>query len=74
MPTIGSYSLLFYGSPSGYQTNRAQIALKGTSGKIVAFIRFNDPGQFFEDDFEIDGVIRMRPGGPRLGGPAGAAI
>ncbi len=28
--TIGSYSVLFYGSPSGYQTNRAQIQLKDT--------------------------------------------
>ena len=48
--TIGSYSVLFYGSPSGYQTNRAQIQLKDTNNKVVAWIRFNDPGQLFEDD------------------------
>lgn len=57
--TIGSYSVLFYGSPSGYQTNRAQIQLKDTSGKVVAWIRFNDPGQFFENDSESSGIIRM---------------
>ncbi|MEC4684275.1 MAG: hypothetical protein VST71_00890 [Nitrospirota bacterium] len=57
--TIGSYSVLFYGSPSGYQTNRAQIQLKDTNGKVVAWIRFNDPGQFFEDDYVSNGIIRM---------------
>ena len=59
MASIGSYSVLFYGSPSGYQTNRAQIQLKDTSGKVVAWIRFNDPGQFFENDYESSGIIRM---------------
>ena len=57
--TIGSYSVLFYGSPSGYQTNRAQIQLKDTNNKVVAWIRFNDPGQLFEDDYENNGIIRM---------------
>jgi len=57
--TIGSYSVLFYGSPSGYQTNRAQIQLKDEQGKVVAWIRFNDPGQFFENDYESNGIIRM---------------
>ena len=57
--TVGSYSLLFYGSPSGYQTNRAQIQLKDTSGRVVAWLRFNDPGQFFENDYESGGIIRM---------------
>ncbi len=57
--TIESYSLLFYGSPSGYQTNRAQIQLKDTNGKVRAWIRFNDPGQFFENDYESGGIIRM---------------
>jgi hypothetical protein len=36
MAHVGSYSLLFYGSPSGYQTNRAQIQLSGTDGRPVA--------------------------------------
>ena len=57
--TIGTYSLLFYGSPSGYQTNRAQIQLKDTNGNVRAWIRFNDPGQFFENDYESGGIIRM---------------
>ena len=57
--TIGNYSVLFYGSPSGYQTNRAQIQLKDTAGKVRAWIRFNDPGQFFENDYETSGIIRM---------------
>jgi hypothetical protein len=56
---IKKYHVLFYGSPSGYQTNRAQIALYGEDGKSVAWIRFNDPGQFFENDYESSGIIRM---------------
>ena len=57
--TIGSYSVLFYGSPSGYQTNRAQIQLKDTGNKVAAWVRFNDPGQFFENDYEQNNIIRM---------------
>ncbi len=57
--TIDSYSVLIYGSPSGYQTNRAQIQLKDTNNKVRAWIRFNDPGQFFESDYESNGIIRM---------------
>lgn len=57
--TINSYSLLFYGSPSGYQTNRAQIQLTDTNGKVCAWIRFNDPGQFFENDYVNHGIIHM---------------
>ena len=56
---VGSYHVLFYGSPSGYQTNRAQIQLTNTAGKVVAWIRFNDPGQFFENDYVSGGIIRM---------------
>ena len=59
MAQVGSYSLLFYGSPSGYQTNRAQIGLSDPAGNPVAYVRFNDPGMFFEDDYEADGIIRM---------------
>ncbi|HHI30894.1 hypothetical protein DRN85_07410 [Methanosarcinales archaeon] len=54
-----SYSILFYGSPQGYQTNRAQIQLSGSDGKTIAWIRFNDPGMFFENDYESGGIIRM---------------
>lgn len=56
---VESYSILFYGSPSGYQTNRAQIQLSDANGKTVAWIRFNDPGMFFENDYESNGIIRM---------------
>ena len=56
---VKSYSILFYGSPPGYQTNRAQIQLSDANGKSVAWIRFNDPGMFFENDYESGGIIRM---------------
>jgi hypothetical protein len=56
---VSKYHILFYGSPTGYQTNRAQIALYGTSGSTVAFLRFNDPGMTFEEDYESGGIIRM---------------
>ena len=56
---IKKYHILFYGSPSGYQTNRAQIALYDAKGKTAAFVRFNDQGMFFENDYESGGIIRM---------------
>lgn len=56
---VKKYHILFYGSPSGYQTNRAQIALYDGSDKTVAYVRFNDPGMFFENDYESGGIIRM---------------
>ena len=56
---ITRYHILFYGSPEGYQTNRAQIALYGVDNRTAAFVRFNDPGMTFENDYESDGVIRM---------------
>ena len=56
---VKNYHILFYGSPAGYQTNRAQIALYGSSGSTVAYLRFNDPGMFFENDYESGGRIRM---------------
>jgi hypothetical protein len=59
MPEVASYSLLFYGSPTGYQTNRAQIQLSDASNKTLAWIRFNDPGMFFENDYESAEIIRM---------------
>lgn len=57
--TVESYSVLFYGSPSGYQTNRAQIQLSGANNKTLAWLRFNDPGMFFENDYVSNGIIRM---------------
>lgn len=59
MAEVASYSLLFYGSPIGYQTNRAQIQLSDAGGHTLAWLRFNDPGMFFEDDYESGGIIRM---------------
>lgn len=56
---VKSYSILFYGGPSGYQTNRAQIQLSGAEGKTMAWLRFNDPGMTFENDYRSDGIIRM---------------
>jgi hypothetical protein len=58
MAEITSYSVLFYGGPDGYQTNRAQIQLNGASGTL-AWIRFNDPGMAFEADYQSGGIIRM---------------
>jgi len=56
---ITNYHILFYGSPEGYQTNRAQIALYGSDNKTRAFLRFNDPDMAFENDYESGGIIRM---------------
>ena len=56
---VKKYHILFYGSPKGYQTNRAQIALYDDKDKTVAYIRFNDPGMFFENDYQSGGIIRM---------------
>ena len=59
MAEVASYSLLFYGSPTGYQTNRAQIELSDANGQTLAWVRFNDPGMFFENDSDTGGIIRM---------------
>jgi len=56
---VADYHVLVYGSPTGYQTNRAQIALYSSGGKTAAYVRFNDPGMLFEADYESDGIIRM---------------
>lgn len=56
---VKNYHVLVYGSPVGYQTNRAQISLYGSSGKTVAYLRFNDPGMNFENDSESGGRIKM---------------
>ncbi len=57
---VKRYHTLVYSSPSGYQTNHAQIALYEGGGKTVAYIRFNDPGMNFENDLESGGRIKMR--------------
>lgn len=56
---VATYGILIYGSPTGYQSNRAQVQLSDAAGKTVAWVRFNDPGMTFENDYEQDGIIRM---------------
>ncbi|UCH57978.1 MAG: hypothetical protein JSV18_03505 [Candidatus Bathyarchaeota archaeon] len=58
MPQVTSYHVLTYGSPSGYQTNRSQITLYD-GNKVVAYVRFNDPGMTFENDYISGNIIRM---------------
>lgn len=59
MATVSNYHILIYGSPDGYQTNRAQIALYGAANTTIAFLRFNDPGMAFEADSNSGGIIKM---------------
>lgn len=59
MAEVKSYSILVYGGPDGYQTNRAQIQLSDASNQTLAWIRFNDPEMLFEADYESGGIIRM---------------
>jgi hypothetical protein len=58
MPNVTNYHVLFYGSPDGYQTNRAQITLYD-GNTVVAYVRFNDPGMAFENDDMLGTIIRM---------------
>ena len=58
MPNVNSYHILVYGGPDGYQTNRAQIQLSN-GNTVVAWLRFNDPGMAFENDYIDAGIIRM---------------
>jgi len=59
MAEVSKYHVLVYGGPDGYQTNRAQVALYGTTGTVVGYLRFNDPGMVFEADSNAGGVILM---------------
>jgi hypothetical protein len=59
MAAVSNYSILFYGGPDGYLTNRAQIHLTDAGGKSLALIRFNDPGMLFEADTNVGGIIKM---------------
>ncbi len=56
---VNKYHVLVYGSPSGYMTNRAQISLYDVNNKVVAYLRFNDPGMLFENDADDGGIIKM---------------
>jgi hypothetical protein len=59
MAEVASYSVLIYGGPDGYQTNRSQIQLSDAQGKPLAWVRFNDPGMVYEADSNTDGIIKM---------------
>jgi len=59
MAEVKNYHILFYGGPDGYQTNRAQIALYDAAGKTIAYVRFNDPGMFYEADSNSGAAILM---------------
>lgn len=59
MAEVASYHVLVYGGPDGYQTNRAQIALYGTAGNVIGYVRFNDPGMAFETDSSNNGIVMM---------------
>lgn len=56
---VKKYHILVYGSPTGYQTNRSQIALYDGNNRTVAYLRFNDPDMNFENDSESGGRIKM---------------
>ncbi len=59
MQEVKSYSIIFYGGPDGYQTNRAQIQLHGDEKKALAWVRFSDPGTAPKEDSNVGGTIRM---------------
>jgi hypothetical protein len=59
MAEVTKYSVLVYGGPEGYQTNRSQITLFERTGATVAYVRFNDPGMAFEMDAMVNGIITM---------------
>lgn len=56
---IVTYNILFFGSPEGFRTKRAQIALHGDNG-IAGYIHFHDQGMAFEADREDEGVVHMQ--------------
>src|SRR5262245_18372583 len=58
MAKVTSYKVLFYGSPDGYASMRAQIELAGANGNL-GWIHFTDSGMPFENDFESGGYIHM---------------
>ena len=49
MADVTQYHVLFYGTPDGYQGNRAQIALY-TGSQCIGYVRFHDAGMPFPAD------------------------
>jgi hypothetical protein len=56
---VKSYQIYFFGGPDGLLKNRSKIALRGSDGKIIAHINFNDSNMKFEKDSDSDGLIKM---------------
>jgi len=58
MANVTQYQVLFYGSSTGYQGSRAQIALyNGTT--VLGYVRFHDPSMTFPDDSQSGSLITM---------------
>jgi hypothetical protein len=61
MANVTQYKILVYGSPEGYQGNRAQITLFKDS-EVIGFLRFHDEGMPFpEDERAKDKIIVHLP-------------
>ena len=56
---IKTYQIYLFGGPDGLWTNRSKIGLRGSDGKILAHINFNDSDMKFENDSESYGIIKM---------------
>ena len=57
--TVDSYRIMFYGGAYGYQRYRAQIGLRDSSNKVVAYVRFMADGTPFGTDREKNGTVIM---------------
>jgi len=61
MANVTGYKILVYGSPDGYQGNRAQVALY-EGANVIGFVRFHDEGQEFPaDEKQGDKVVMHLP-------------
>lgn len=58
MANVTQYHVLFYGSPDGYQGNRAQITLYD-GANVLGYVRFHDPGMPFPADSHVGTLITM---------------
>jgi len=58
MRRVTGHDVLFYGSPRGYEGNRARISLY-QDDRMVGQIRFCDPDMTLAKDHEADGIIRI---------------
>jgi hypothetical protein len=58
MANVTRYHVLFYGSGSGYQDNRAQITLYDDVN-VLGYVRFHDPGMPFPNDSQSGALITM---------------